>query len=163
MDTMNTCYIKDMRPFAESVYYPGVSRTKRTQSFTYGWDRTKLDLVGVWIMVEYGGTGAPVELVVTDSSHRVLGAGRIKPRYVSEPVFVRFSCSVRTDRLTVEFLQTSAEPRVAWIHALQEQHGMIRKAPIDHGATRDGLVRRLAARSVEKKEIDGVGCIYEKA
>jgi hypothetical protein len=163
MDTMNTCYIKDTRPFAESVYYPGVSRTKRTKSFTYGWDRTKLDLVGVWIMVEYGGTGAPVEMVVTDSSHRVLGAGRIKPRYVSEPVFVRFSCSVRTDRLTVEFMQTRAEIRVAWVHALQQQHGMIRKTPIDHGATRDSLVRRLAARQVELKEIDGVGCIYEKA
>jgi hypothetical protein len=103
------------------------------------------------MMVEYYGTGAPVELVVTDSSHRVLGAGQIKPRYVSEPVFVSFTCSVRTDRLTVEFLQTSAELRVAWIHALQEQHGMIRKAPIDHGVTRDSLVRREAARSIGKK------------
>ena len=148
MDTMNTCYIKSARCFS-----PG----------TFGWDRTKRDLVGVWMMVEYYGTGAPVELVVTDSSHRVLGAGQIKPRYVSEPVFVRFSCSVSADRFTVEFLQTSAELRVAWIHALQEQHGMIRKAPIDHGATRDSLVRRLAARQVEKKELDGVGCIYEKA
>lgn len=135
MDTMNTCYIKNARCFS-----PG----------TFGWDRTKRDLVGVWMMVEYfRATGPPVELVVTDSSHRVLGAGQIKPRYVSEPVFVRFSCSVSADRFTVEFLQTSAELRVAWIHALQEQHGMIRKAPIDHGATRDSLVRRLAARQVE--------------
>lgn len=136
MDTMNTWYIKDARCLS-----PG----------TFGWDRTKRDLVGVWMMVEYYGTGAPVELVVTDSSHRVLGAGQIKPRYVSEPVFVSFTCSVRTDRLTVEFLQTSAELRVAWIHALQEQHGMIRKAPIDHGVTRDSLVRREAARSIGKK------------
>jgi hypothetical protein len=147
MDTMNTCYIKDTRLLAESVYNTGVSRTKRTKSFTYGWDKTKRDLVGVWIMVEYDGVEAPVELVVTDSSHRVLGAGQIKPRYLSEPVFVIFTCSVRTDRLTVKFLQTRAEIRVAWIHALQEQHGMIRKAPIDHGATRDSLVRRLGGET----------------
>jgi hypothetical protein len=163
MDTMNTCYIKDTRLFAESVYYTGVSRTKRIKSLTFGWDRTKRDLVGVWMMVEYVGTGAPVELVVTDSSHRVLGAGQIKPRNLSEPVFVIFTCSVSADRLTIEFLQTRAEIRVAWVHALQEQHWMIRKTPIDHGATRDSLVRRLAARQVEQKHIDGVGCIYEKA
>ena len=133
MDTMNTWYIKSARCFL-----PG----------TFGWDSTKWDLVGVWMMVEYfRAAGPPVKLVVTDSSHRVLGAGLINPRYVSEPVFVRFSCSVSADRFTVEFLQTSAEPRVAWIHALQEQHGMIRKAPIDHGATRDSLVRRLGGET----------------
>ncbi len=79
MDTMNTCYIKG----SHRCVSPG----------TFGCDRTKLDLIGMWMtrMVEYDGTGATFDLVVTDSAHRVVGAGQIKPQYLSEPVFMRFS------------------------------------------------------------------------
>jgi hypothetical protein len=77
MDTMNTCYIKGARRCVS----PG----------TFWWDGTKRDLIGMWMMVEYDGTGATIDLVVTDSAHRVVGAGQIKPQYLSVPVFVRFS------------------------------------------------------------------------
>jgi hypothetical protein len=142
MDTMNTYYIKDAHPLAESVYYDAVSQMKKTKSLTFGWDRAKRDLIGMWVMVEHDRPGPPVDLVVTDSTHRVVGAGQSRPRYLSEPVFVRFSCVVCDDMLTVELPRTDAVIRVAWVHALQKQHGMIRKAPIDHGATRASLVRR---------------------
>jgi hypothetical protein len=142
MDTMNTCYIRDARPFAESVYYDGGSQTKKPQWLTFGWDRAKRDLIGMWISVEHDGPGAPVDFVVTDPVGRVVGAGQSKPRYVSEPVFVLFSCVVCADRLTVEFPRANAVIRVAWVHVLQKQHGMIRKTPIDHGGTRASLVRR---------------------